>query len=63
MGLGDLVVVLGGFDNRVRDHQSDTLIIGTLYQFLADGKVCVILENNDLWVGEKSYICLASEQS
>lgn len=63
MSLGDIVIVLGGFDNRVRDHDSKgEFVKGTLYCYFTDEQACVILENNDLWVGSKRDICLASEQ-
>lgn len=62
MKVGDLVVVLGGFDNRVRDHKQETLVIGTLEQLLIENQASVILENNDIWVGEMRHLAKAKEQ-
>mgnify|MGYP000956528975 CR=1 FL=1 len=61
---GDLVVVLGNLDNRIRDKLKDTLVIGTLYSFLTDNQVCVIIEHDgyELWTGNRKDICLATEQ-
>lgn len=55
-------MVLGKMDERIREKTKDGLIKGTLYQILYDNQVCVILENNDLWVGSVRDIVLADEQ-
>lgn len=62
MKTGDLVVVLGKIDQRIRESTASGLVIGTLDQFLCDDQVSVILENNDIWVGSKREIVLAQDQ-
>ncbi len=62
MKTGDIVVVLGKMDERIREKTTDGLIKGTLCQMLYDNQVCVILENNDLWIGSIRDIVLADEQ-
>lgn len=59
---GDLVVVFGKIDKRIRDKSTDELVIGTLYSFLTEDRVCVIIDDNELWVGKKRDIALATEQ-
>lgn len=59
---GDLVVVFGKLDGRIREKSSDELVIGTLYSFLTEDRVCVIIGDNELWVGKKRDIALATEQ-
>ncbi len=55
-------MVLGKIDERIREKTTDGLIKGTLCQMLYDNQVCVILENNDLWIGSIRDIVLADEQ-
>lgn len=59
---GDIVVVFGALDKRVRERNPDKLIVGTLYSFLTENRVCVIIDDNELWVGERREIGLATEQ-
>lgn len=59
---GDLVVVFGKLDGRIREKSTEELTIGTLYSFLTDERVCVIIADNELWVGKKRDIALATEQ-
>lgn len=49
--VGDVVMVVGKLDKRIRDKQVDGPVYGTVDQILADGQVSVILEDNDIWVG------------
>lgn len=53
---GDLVIVMGKLDSRVREKSKDDVVIGTLESFLDDERVLVILPNDDLWVGLKREI-------
>lgn len=63
MKLGDIVIILGDLDNRVRDHDNHgEFVKGTLYCYMTEDRACVILENHDIWTGPKRDICLASEQ-
>lgn len=62
MKLGSIVIVRGKLDNRVRDKGKEA-VVGTLEAFLADGQVSVILENNDLWVGEKREVTEYKEEA
>jgi hypothetical protein len=59
---GDLVIVVGKIDTRVRDTINSDLIVGTVEQLLSDQHVSVILENGDLWVGPSRDVVLKSEQ-
>jgi len=59
---GDLVIVVGKIDTRVRETISSDLIVGTVAQMLTDNQVSVILENGDLWVGPCRDVVLKSEQ-
>lgn len=49
--VGDVVMVLGKLDNKAREKKADGPVRGTVDQILSDGQVCVILEDNDIWVG------------
>lgn len=49
--VGDVVMVVGKLDKRIRDKQVDGPVYGTVDQILSDGQVSVILEDNDIWVG------------
>lgn len=59
---GDIVIVVGKIDTRVRDAISSELIIGTVEQILIEHQISVILENGDLWVGPIREVVLKSEQ-
>lgn len=59
---GDLVIVVGKIDTRVRDAISSDLIVGTVEQLLYEHQVSVILQNGDLWVGPVRDVVLKSEQ-
>ena len=62
MSPGDIVCILGGFDERVRKHASETLVFGTLDSFLVDGQVMVLLEGGDIYVGPSNMVRPKSEQ-
>lgn len=49
--VGDVVLVMGNLDKRIREKQTDGPVYGTVDQILADGQVSVILEDNDIWIG------------
>jgi fructosamine-3-kinase len=59
---GDVVIVVGKIDTRVRDAISSDLIVGTIEQLLVEHQVSVILENGDLWIGPDRDVILKSEQ-
>lgn len=61
---GDIVAVFGELDNRVREKAKDKLIVGTLYYFLTENRVCVIIEHNgyEFWIGDRKYIGPIGEQ-
>jgi hypothetical protein len=58
---GDLVVVLGKMDQRVREHKPDGLIVGTLWIQEPD-QVVVILPDFLLWKGHPREIASYAEQ-
>ena len=62
MRLGDLVLITGGFDNRVRQHDETKLIIGTVDQLLLENQVSVLLESGDIWVGHSKFLSPADHQ-
>jgi hypothetical protein len=57
MSEGDIVVVLGKLDDRVRDNSSNELVTGTLVRLLRD-EVSVLLKNGDLWHGLKREVII-----
>lgn len=61
---GSIVVVFGELDNRIRKKVNENLIKGTLFYFLTENRVCVIIEEHgyELWIGDKKFIRLAKEQ-
>ena len=61
--LGDVVMVVGKIDTRVRDKNTDEIVAGTLEQFLNDNQVSVFLATGDIWVGHIREIVLLEDQS
>ncbi len=59
---GDIVAVLGKLDNRIIERKKDQLTFGTLFTFLTDDMVCVIIYDNELWIGPRRQIAPAREQ-
>ncbi len=57
---GDLVIVLGKLDSKVREKKDGEIVIGTLICWLRmeTAEVCVLLPNGDLWIGMKREIQL-----
>jgi hypothetical protein len=60
--VGDIVMVVGHLDTRVRSKDTSGAIIGTIDQFLIDQQVSVLLENGDIWVGSTREIVLLKDQ-
>jgi hypothetical protein len=58
---GDLVMVVGTLDDRVRNKDSDSPRIGTIVGFNRD-EVIVLLNNGDLWKGPKREVIFHNEQ-
>ena len=59
---GDIVAVFGKLDNRIIERKQNQIIFGTLYYFLTEDRVCVILNDNELWIGPKREISPSNEQ-
>lgn len=61
---GDLVIVVGKLDERIRDRNYENLICGTFWcnVRLENADVAVLLENGDIYVGFRRDIILKSEQ-
>lgn len=59
---GDIVAVLGKLDNRIVERKANQLTFGTLYYFLTEERVCVIIDDNELWIGARREIVPAKEQ-
>lgn len=62
MNEGDVVVVTGKLDTRVRDQTTNELIMGTVVCVDKDSNVWVLLPSGDFWRGPKREVCLAEEQ-
>lgn len=62
MRTGDLVCILGNFDNRVRQKDETKLVFGTLDSFLAADQVMVIYGDNEIWVGNIKFVRPKGEQ-
>lgn len=60
---GDIVIVFGKLDNRIIERKTDELVFGTLYYFLTEDRACVILNDNELWIGPKREIAPAKSQT
>jgi hypothetical protein len=60
--LGDIVMVVGKIDTRVRDKAKDGIIVGTIDQFLIDQQVSVLLSDGEIWVGRLHEIVLFADQ-
>lgn len=59
---GDIVIVVGKMDTRVRGQDRGEIVVGTVEQILIEQQVSVILENGDLWVGNIRDVVLKSDQ-
>jgi len=59
---GDVVIIVGKIDTRVRSADRGNIIVGTVEQLLTESQVSVILENGDLWVGPVRDVVLKSDQ-
>ena len=58
---GDIVMVVGNLDNRVRNNTETAIRVGTVVSITKDD-VQVLLPNGDLWKGPKREVVLQSEQ-
>lgn len=61
--LGDVVMIVGRIDNRIRERTQNGIVAGTIEQFLIDQQVSVILPDNEIWVGMMHEIVLLDEQT
>jgi len=53
---GDIVIVLGKRDTKVRDKNKEELAIGTLVGFVCDDQAYVLLPDGEIWIGLKREI-------
>jgi hypothetical protein len=60
--IGDVVMVVGKIDTKVREKNRAEIVAGTVEQFLVDQQVSVLLENGDVWVGSLRDIVLLKDQ-
>lgn len=60
--IGDVVMVVGKIDTKVREKNREEIVAGTVEQFLVDQQVSVLLENGDVWVGSLRDIVLLKDQ-
>lgn len=60
--LGDVVMIIGKMDTKIREKDRAQIIAGTVEQFLIDQQVSVLLENGDVWVGSLRDIALLKDQ-
>jgi hypothetical protein len=61
--LGDVVMIVGRIDNRIRERTQNGIVAGTIEQFLVDQQVSVILPDNEIWIGMMHEIVLLDEQT
>jgi hypothetical protein len=59
---GDVVAVLGKLDNRIIERKLNGMVFGTLFYFLTEEQVCVIISDNELWIGPRREIASAKDQ-
>lgn len=61
---GDLVVIVGKMDNKIREKDSTKLVVGTYMGTLnIEGMECYVMtENGDIWTGLHRDIVKYSEQ-
>jgi hypothetical protein len=61
---GDLVIIIGKLDDKIRQRSYDNLICGTYWGAvrLENADVAVLLENGDIYVGLRRDVILKSEQ-
>ena len=63
MNEGDLAVITGKLDSRVREKErkDGVMILGTIW-WLEEKMATVLLPDGDLWRGPRFEICLLKEQ-
>lgn len=61
---GEVVVVLGKIDSRVREHVSTGIVKGTVYCILRmEGfEIAVVLESGDIWIGLERELAKVKDQ-
>lgn len=61
---GDLVIIIGKLDEKIRKKSYDELICGTYWCSvrLENADVAVLLENGDIYTGLKRDVILKAEQ-
>lgn len=61
---GDLVIIIGKLDQKIRKQEHTDLICGTFWCYvrLENADVAVLLENGDIYIGLKRDVILKSEQ-
>lgn len=53
---GDLVVIIGKLDTRIKDRQNENLTIGTFQGYITNKKVMVLLADGDIFIGNEHEI-------
>lgn len=71
MSEGDVVMILGGFDEKIRRNEGGSTAFGTIVGFLRDetidGKkpqkmLMVLLSSGEIWKGPRHLVVLADSQ-
>lgn len=60
---GQLVVIFGKIDDRIREYDQEELVFGTYIGKTFDNRVVVLLEDGILYSGAMNTIAPAEEQS
>lgn len=60
---GQLVVIFGKIDDRIREYDQEELVFGTYIGKTFDNKVVVLLEDGILYSGAMNTIAPAEEQT
>lgn len=58
---GDVVMVVGNLDDRIRDNSASDIRIGTVV-WINKEEVLVLLANGDLWKGPRRDVVLQKDQ-
>lgn len=60
---GEVVVVTGKLNNKIKEHNSTDLILGTLVSKLSDNRVQVLLSDGTIFIGYTYEIAPIVEQT
>lgn len=59
---GSLVIILGKMNTRIKEYDKDKLIVGTIWTYISEDNVLVLLPDGIIHMGHKRDIVLHSTQ-